>query len=39
MFSLIKQVVIVLLGFSESPATKCLPLNEEQRLVKLLLLI
>ena len=30
MFSLIKQVFIVLTGFSESLAAKCLFLNDEQ---------
>ena len=29
MFSFIKQVFIVLLGFSESLATKCVSLNDE----------
>ena len=29
MFSLIKQVFITLLGFSESLATKCVSLNDE----------
>ena len=34
MFSLIKQVFIVLLSFSESLATKCLFLNDEPCLVR-----
>ena len=29
MFSLIKQVFFILLSFSESLATKCVPLNDE----------
>ena len=34
MFSLIKQVFIVLLSFSSSLATKCLSLNEEPCMVR-----
>ena len=34
MFSLIKQVFIVLLRFSSSLATKCLSLNEPQCMVR-----
>ena len=34
MFSLIKQVFIVLLSFSESLATKCLFLNDEPYMVR-----
>ena len=34
MFSLIKQVFIVLLSFSESSATKRLPLNDESCMVR-----
>ena len=37
MFSLIKQVSIVSLSFSESLATKCLFLNDEPCMVKLTL--
>ena len=34
MFSLIKQVFIVLLSYSKSLVTKCLPLNEETYMVR-----
>ena len=34
MFSLIKQVFVVLLGFSESLATKCSFLNDEPCMVR-----
>ena len=34
MFGLIKQVFIVLLSFSSSFPTKCLPLNDEPRMVR-----
>ena len=34
MFSLIKQVLIVLLSFSESLASKCLFLNDERCMVR-----
>ena len=37
MFSLIKQVFIVLLSFSGSLATKCVPLNDEPCMVRLTL--
>ena len=38
MFSLIKQVFIVLLSFSESLATKCLSLNDETCMIILTLI-
>ena len=34
MFSLIKQVFIVLLSFSESLATKCVPLNDKPCMIR-----
>ena len=34
MFSLIKQVLVILLSFSESLATKCLSLNDESCMVR-----
>ena len=34
MFSLIKQVFIVLLSFSSTLATKCVPLNDEPCMVR-----
>ena len=34
MFSLIKQVFIVLLSFSESLATKCVSLNDEPCMIR-----
>ena len=39
MFSLIKQVFIVLLSFSSSLATKCVSLNNEPCWLDILLLI
>ena len=38
MFSLIKQVFIVLLSFSETLATKCLSLNDEPCMIRLTLI-
>ena len=34
MFGLIKQVVIAVLSFSGSLATKCMPLNNEKCMIK-----
>ena len=38
MFSLIKKVFIVLLGFSSSLATECVSLNDEPRIIRLTLI-